>query len=155
MASHSAREGKRPSSLVKSSARAREATETSGPRRMALSDPERAYDSWRVEGESKGKTPAPATSPCFVYILKCADGSYYVGSTSDVAARERIHNEGHGSEHTSRRRPVRLVYSEAHESWAAARKRETQRKRWTRAKKDVLIAGNRSTLHELARRRRR
>jgi len=106
-------------------------------------------------GESKGQTPAPATSPCFVYILKCADGSCHVGSASDVAERERTHNEGHGAEHTAAHRPVHMVYSEAHESWPAARKREAQLKHWTRAKKDALIAGNRSKLHELARRRRR
>ena len=155
MASHSTREGNRPSSLPKTSTRAGEAHPTDGPRRMALSDPERAHLSARAERESKGETPAPGTEPCFVYILKCADGSYYVGSTSDVAERERIHNEGHGAEHTAAHRPVRLAYSEAHESWPAARKREAQLKRWTRAKKDALIAGNRSTLHELARRRRR
>jgi putative endonuclease len=136
------------------STRSREAPETSGPRRMALSDPERAQVSARVEGESKGQTPAPVTSPCFVYMLGCADGSYYVGSTSDVAERERIHNEGHGAEHTAAHRPVRLVYSESHESWPAARKREAQLKRWSRAKKEALIDGNRSRLHVLARRRR-
>ena len=118
------------------------------PWRMALSE-------HMIAGESKGQTSAPGTEPCFVYILKCADGSYYVGSTSDVTQRERIHNEGHGAAHTAAHGPVRMVYSEAHASWPAARKREAQLKRWTRAKKDALIAGNRSTLHELARRRRR
>ncbi|MCU0250945.1 MAG: GIY-YIG nuclease family protein [Vicinamibacterales bacterium] len=115
---------------------------------------ENALSERMIAGESKGMTPAPATEPCFVYILKCADGSYYVGSTSDVAERERIHNEGLGAEHTAAHRPVRLVYSEAHESWPAARKREAQLERWTRAKKDALIAGNRAKLHDLARRRR-
>jgi predicted GIY-YIG superfamily endonuclease len=109
----------------------------------------------RDAGESKGETPAPGSPLCFVYILKCADGSYYVGSTTDLAERERFHNEGLGAAYTAKRRPVRVVYSEAHESWPAARKREARLKRWTRAKKDALIAGNRSQLHELARRRRR
>ena len=122
---------------------------------MALSDPERAHACERVEGESKGQTPAPGTEPCFVYILKCADGSYYVGCTTDLRERERVHNEGLGAEHTAAHRPVRLVYSEALESWAAARKREAQLKRWSRAKKDALAARDRSTLHALARRRRR
>jgi putative endonuclease len=93
---------------------------------MALSDPDRAHVCERVEGEPKGQTPAPGTEPCFVYILKCADGSYYVGSTTDVAERERVHNEGHGAVYTATRRPVRLVYSEAHQSWPSARKREAQ-----------------------------
>ena len=143
----------KPSHATGHSTRTSEARPTNGPRRMALSDPERAHASARVEGESKGKTRAPGTEPCFVYILRCADGSYYVGSTSDVAARERIHNEGHGAAHTAAHRPVRMVYSEAHESWPAARKREAQLKRWTRAKKEALIAGNRTRLHELAIRR--
>ena len=130
------------------STRAREADQTDGPRRMALSERTNA-------GESKGQTPAPGTVPCFVYILKCADGSYDVGSTTDVGDRERIHKEGHGADHTAARRPVRLVYSEALESWPAARMREAQIKRWTRAKKDALIAGSRARLHELSRRRRR
>jgi putative endonuclease len=89
-----------------------------------------------------------------VYVLLCADGGYYVGSTSDLAERERIHNEGHGAEHTAARRPVCLVYSEAHASWPAARKREAQIKGWSRAKKQALIAGNRAELRTLARRRR-
>ena len=125
-----------------------------GPRRMALSDPERAHVSARVEGESKGQTPAPGNSPCFVYILRCSDGSYYVGSTTEVVEREQTHNDGHGAEYTATRRPVRMVYSEAHESWPAARKREAQIKGWSRAKKKALIEGNRSRLHVLARRRR-
>jgi hypothetical protein len=66
MASHSTKRGEAPL--------------TDGPRRMALSERMAA-------GESKGKSPAPGTPFCFVYILSCADGSYYVGSTSDVAER--------------------------------------------------------------------
>jgi putative endonuclease len=133
MASHSTKRGEAPL--------------TDGPRRMALSE--------RMDaGESKGQTPAPGSSPCFVYILLCADGSYYVGSTSDVVDRERIHNEGYGAEHTAAHRPVRLVYSESHESWPAARKREAQLKRWTHAKKQALIAGDAASLHALAKRRR-
>jgi putative endonuclease len=107
-----------------------------------------------IPGESKGMTPAPRTEPCFVYILLCADGSYYVGCTTDLATREQVHNEGHGAEHTSRRRPVRMVYSEAYESWPAARKRESQLKRWSQAKKEALIEGDRVRLHALAKRRR-
>jgi hypothetical protein len=64
---------------------------------------ESALDRARADLEfveaSKGQTPAPGTEPCFVYILECADGSYHVGSTSDLAERERIHNEGHGAEY--------------------------------------------------------
>lgn len=95
----------------------------------------------------------PGFSPYFVYILSCADGTLYVGSTSDVVEREREHNEGRGPKYTACRTPVRVVYSEAHESRGAARNREAQLKRWSHAKKQALIAGNASELHALARRR--
>ena len=104
-------------------------------------------------GESKGQTPAPVQTPCFVYMLVCADGTFYVGATTDLSGREKAHNDGHGSEYTAARRPVRIVYSEAHESWPAARKREAQIKRWTRAKKKALIEGDAPQLHALAKRR--
>lgn len=108
-----------------------------------------------IARESRGMIRAPGTTPCFVYVLLCADGTFYVGATTDLFGREKTHNEGHGSEYTSRRRPVRLVYSEAHESWSAARRREVQLKHWSRAKKQALIAGDRASLHALARRRHR
>ncbi len=116
---------------------------------------------WRValserttSGESKGMTPAPGTEPCFVYILRCADGSYYIGCTTNLIERERAHNAGFASEHTARRRPVRLVYSEAHQSWSAARRREIQLKRWSHSKKKALVAGNTELLRRHAKRRR-
>jgi putative endonuclease len=146
MASHSTLEGENPPSHPTSSTRSREGHPTNGPRRMVLSDPSSG-------SESKGQTPAPVTTPCFVYLLLCADGSFYIGCTSDLRDRERTHNEGFGAEHTASRRPVRLVYSEPHESWPAARAREAQLKHWSRAKKQALVDGNTSTLHALARRR--
>lgn len=98
---------------------------------------------------------APVTTPCFVYVLLCSDGTYYTGCTADLRDRERVHNEGHGAVYTASRRPVRLVYSERHESWPTAREREAQLKRWSRAKKQALVDGDSRTLHVLARRQRR
>ena len=89
-----------------------------------------------------------------VYILRCSDGSLYVGSTDDVELRLRRHNEGRGAAFTARRRPVTLAYSESHPTCIGARRREAQIKRWTTAKKEALVAGDRAILHELARRRR-
>jgi putative endonuclease len=106
-----------------------------------------------IARESRGMAPAPVTEPCFVYIVKCADGTFYVGATTDLSSREKAHNEGHGSDYTSGRRPVRIVYSEAHRSWPAARKREVQIKRWSHAKKQALVDGHPDRLHRLARRR--
>ena len=76
--------------------------------------------------------------PCFVYILRCADGSFYTGWTTDVAARERAHNSGRGAKYTASRRPVRVVYQETHQTRSAAQQREAEIKRWPRAKKAAL-----------------
>lgn len=89
----------------------------------------------------------------FTYILQCADGSYYVGHTSDVDARIAIHNAGKGAAYTRLRRPVDLVYSETHSRQTEAITREKQIKRWSRAKKRALIIGDQASLHDLAKRR--
>lgn len=81
------------------------------------------------------------TKPWFVYILRCNDGLYYVGVATDVEDRVREHNAGQGPTFTKKRRPVKLVYSEEHDSYASARKREAQLKGWRREKKEWLITG--------------
>ncbi len=73
----------------------------------------------------------------WVYILRCSDNTLYIGHTNDVAAREKTHNEGHGSRYTAVRRPVTVVYAEQLDSAEDAIAREHQLKRWTRAKKEV------------------
>ena len=78
----------------------------------------------------------------YTYILLCADDSYYVGATDGPQRRLQEHNEGKGSEWTAARRPVKLVWTEAHPSLSAARQRENQLKRWSRAKKEALIGGS-------------
>jgi predicted GIY-YIG superfamily endonuclease len=85
----------------------------------------------------------------FVYIVRCADGSLYIGETNDVDLRLRRHNEGRASEFTARRRPVVLAYSEQYPTRQAALPRERQLKRWTRAKKEALIAGDTALLKRL------
>ena len=91
----------------------------------------------------------------WVYILRCVDDSLYVGHSDDVFARERTHNEGRGGRYTAARRPVRVVYSEQHDSTEDAIARERQLKRWTNGKKEALVAGNREALKHLAKRRQR
>jgi len=91
----------------------------------------------------------------FVYILRCVDGTLYVGHTDDVLARVAAHNEGLGANYTAARRPVQLVYSEACSTLAEAVSRERQLKRWSGKKKESLAAGDSSLLHFLSRRRRR
>ena len=91
--------------------------------------------------------------PHTVYVLRCRDGSYYIGHTTDVAERLKRHNAGRGPAYTAARLPVELVYFQELLSMDAAVRRETQLKRWTRAKKAALIAADRTRLHQLAARR--
>lgn len=76
----------------------------------------------------------------FVYILRCADGSYYVGKTGDLLTRLTEHQSGVGADYTAVRRPVEMVYAEEHFTVRSAKNRELQLKRWSRAKKEALIA---------------
>ena len=85
----------------------------------------------------------------FVYILRCADGSFYVGETGDLDLRFAEHNRGCAAAHTAQRRPVQLAYAESLDNRALCLKRERQLKRWTRAKKEALIAGNKDLLKSL------
>ena len=90
----------------------------------------------------------------FVYMLRCADGSYYVGRTTHLGDRLKAHNRGEGPKHTAARRPVRLVCCERHATQEEAIKRERQLKRWSRAKKESLIRGDLVELRRLSKRRR-
>lgn len=72
----------------------------------------------------------------FVYILECADGTYYAGSTNDLEKRLHKHNNlKSGAHYTKIRRPVVLRYSEAVPDFATARAREAEFKRWSRQEK--------------------
>jgi putative endonuclease len=93
--------------------------------------------------------------PVFVYILKCADDSLYVGSTTDVESRVQRHNDGAGCHYTASRRPVTVVYSEQLPTLAAALRREKQIKHWTAKKKQALIQGRLSELKKLSKSRSR
>ena len=86
----------------------------------------------------------------WMYILECSDGSYYVGSTVDLERRLQEHQQGSGAEYTSRRLPVRLVYSEECERVSAAFAREKQIQNWSRAKREALIQGRNDLLPTLA-----
>jgi predicted GIY-YIG superfamily endonuclease len=85
----------------------------------------------------------------FVYILRCADNSLYVGETNDVGLRLANHNRGQTSAFTSARRPLALSYVESHATRDVALKRGKRIKRWTRAKKEALIAGDLDLLRRL------
>ena len=86
----------------------------------------------------------------WMYILQCSDGSYYVGSTTDLEKRVREHDEGRGAKYTARRRPVKLVYAAEFASIAESYEREKQVQGWGRKKREALIRGDYDTLPELA-----
>lgn len=77
----------------------------------------------------------------YMYILECADGSYYVGSTWDLERRLAQHSDGTGATYTKRRRPVRLVYSTWFERVDEAYAAEKQVQGWGRRKRRMLIEG--------------
>ena len=86
-----------------------------------------------------------------VYILECADGSYYTGSASDLSQRIWQHEIGASSSaYTYSRRPVKLVWtSEECRKYSDALRWERQIKGWSRAKKQALIRGDFDEIHEI------
>lgn len=85
-----------------------------------------------------------------MYILECADGSYYTGSTNNLEFRIEQHNEGEGANHTKKRLPVKLVYFEEYQRIDEAFYREKQVQGWSRKKKEALINGTFNYLQNLA-----
>lgn len=86
----------------------------------------------------------------WVYILECADGSFYVGSTRNLERRIYQHQNRKGAKHTIRFFPVRLVYFEKFCRIKSAFIRERQIKGWRREKKLALINGFENELIRLA-----
>ena len=82
----------------------------------------------------------------YVYVLRCADDSYYTGYTTDPARRVAEHDAGEGAKYTRGRTPVECVYLEAHGSKSNAMSREYEIKQYTRADKEALVAGSDPTL---------
>ena len=74
----------------------------------------------------------------YVYILQCADGTFYTGWTSDLERRFKQHSSGNGSKYVRSRLPVQLVYSKKYPT-SQARKQEVKIKRLTRSQKLSLI----------------
>ena len=91
----------------------------------------------------------------WAYILECADGSYYVGSTIDLERRISEHNQGLGAAYTRRRRPVRLAWAGQFGRIDEAFAFEKRVQGWSRRKREALIAGDLELLRTLASRRRR
>lgn len=87
----------------------------------------------------------------WMYILRCYDDSYYVGSTIDLDRRLREHNEGIGARYTAARLPVEMVFAIEFPDVAQAYAAEKQVQNWSRAKREALIRGDFDALPALAR----
>ena len=96
-------------------------------------------------------------SGCWFYILCCADGSYYTGTSrsDDLETRISQHNQGSFGGYTAKRRPVTLVYSAHFERITDAIAYERQVKGWSRAKKEALIRSDFESLQQLSSRSKR
>ena len=79
-----------------------------------------------------------------VYVLRCSDNSLYTGITLDLRRRldEHNNNDRLASAYTRARRPVKLIYHEAHKNRSLASKREAEIKKMKKAQKERLINSN-------------
>jgi putative endonuclease len=89
----------------------------------------------------------------FVYIMRTSGNTLYIGVTENLERRMAEHNRGKGAAWTKAHHGSRLVYSETYLTLSSARKREMRLKRWSRAKKEALIAQNFVLLNKLSRSR--
>ncbi|MBY8820855.1 TrmH family RNA methyltransferase [Sphingomonas colocasiae] len=78
----------------------------------------------------------------YIYILRCADGTYYTGHTDDLDQRIAQHQSGAFKGYTSDRLPVELMFSENFQTRLEALDRERQIKDWSRKKKEALFRGD-------------
>lgn len=90
----------------------------------------------------------------WLYILRCSDGTYYVGTTrTSLEIRIAQHNAGTFEGYTSSRRPVELVFSQWFDRITDAIENERKLKRWSRAKKEAFMRGDFTSLQQLAKRK--
>ena len=87
----------------------------------------------------------------YAYMLRCSDGSYYVGHTDDLDARIAAHQVGLFPGYTRTRRPVYLVWHQEFPEREQAFAVERQIKGWSRAKKEALIRGDWDAIQLLSR----
>ena len=85
-----------------------------------------------------------------VYLIRCSDDSFYVGSTWDLERRVSEHNLGLGAAYTRRRRPVELVWAGDYERVDEAYAMEKRIQGWSRAKRQALIDGRTDDLTPLS-----
>lgn len=83
-----------------------------------------------------------------LYILKCANGKYYTGSTKHLELRLNQHRNGEGANFTRKNLPIKLVYTERYNRIDEAFAREKQIQNWSSAKKEALISRNINALKD-------
>ncbi len=86
----------------------------------------------------------------YLYILKCFDGSYYVGYTDNLSQRLSQHDLGKADAYTAHRRPVELVAMQIFKTRIEAFRSERKIKNWSRAKKEAFIKSDWNELSKLA-----
>lgn len=92
-----------------------------------------------VKPKDLSKRPSNTSRMWFVYIIKCADDTFYTGITNDLDRRVNKHNNKDGGKYTRVRTPVKLVYKEEYETKSVALKREMQIKNLKKEQKMGLI----------------
>jgi putative endonuclease len=94
------------------------------------------------------------TEGAYLYILRCADGSFYIGTTrTALELRIAQHNAGTFGGYTASRRPVTLVFSQWFDRVTDAIENERKLKKWSRAKKEAFVRGDLAALRQLSARR--
>ena len=78
----------------------------------------------------------------YVYIVRCRDGTLYIGTARDVTKRLAQHDASKGAKYTRSRGPVQLLWSEGPMTVSRALRREYQLKQLTRRQKEALIRGD-------------
>ncbi len=81
----------------------------------------------------------------YVYVLECADATFYTGYTTDVERRVAEHDAGEGAKYTRGRTPVDLRHVESFETKSAAMSREYAIKQLSRTEKERLVASGEVT----------
>ena len=106
---------------------------------------------WRIQ-EGRKQPKSVRTMSFWVYILRCADNSYYTGHTDNLEERIAKHKTGEIEGYTSTRLPVRLMFSEQFPTREQALTCERQIKGWGRKKNEALMRGDWAEVSRLARR---
>jgi len=98
---------------------------------------------------SKGQRPA-SKGTCVVYLLRLRSGALYIGASEDLEQRLDDHTSGQACRTTQLDAPASFLRCEIYLTFSEARFREAQLKRWSRAKKEALVAGDLTSLHALS-----